>query len=108
MKKLIIAFITLVAFSSVSYADSRRHRVQNNHQNYQNNYRPNYQNNYRHHPHQHYRHNNSNGRWVAPLVGGLVVGGLGSYYYYNRPNRCWDEPIVDRWNRIVGYDRYCE
>ena len=86
MKKLFFSFITLVVFaSSVAYADYRKPRAY-------------------HYPQQ----NHSRGRWVAPLIGGMIVGGLGSYYYYNRPTRCWDEPVVDLWNRIVGYNRYCE
>ena len=85
MKKLTIVFIELMAFSSSAYADYRNNRTQ------------------------HYQHHNrSSGRWVAPLVGGMILGGIGSYYYYNRPIRCWDQPIVDRWNRLVGYDRYCD
>lgn len=50
MRRLIIALAATVAMTSISYADQYRHR------------------------HQRQYHNNNN--WVAPLVGGLVVGGL--------------------------------
>jgi hypothetical protein len=46
---------------------------------------------------QHQHHNRS---WVAPLVGGMVLGGMGYYGYqrYYQPQPvCWDE--------MVGYDR---
>jgi hypothetical protein len=72
-----------------------------------------------HHRGHHYQHNQHNSsRWVAPLVGGAIIGGVvGSLYnrnyyyeqprvyvqpepqYYVQPTTCYDVLVTD-------YDRY--
>jgi len=93
MKKYILAFVALMVLTIPAFADYRRHGHQG----------PSY-------AHRNHYHQPRVKNWVAPVIGGLAVGGLayGAYDYYNRrPRQCWDEPILDRWNRIVGYDRFC-
>lgn len=65
----------------------------------------------------------SGGGWVAPLVGGLIVGGVvGSvlsqpsyaspppvYVEQPRYRRCWEEPMFDRYTgRYIGDQRVCQ
>lgn len=57
-----------------------------------------------HRGHGHHRHN------IAPwIVGGAVLGIIGAGMYANqyqyRERACWDErqPVVDYYDRIVGY-----
>ena len=66
----------------------------------------------------------SGGGWVAPLVGGLIVGGMvgsvlsqPSYaapppvYYVEQPRyrRCWMEPVFDRYtNQYLGEQKICQ
>jgi len=50
------------------------------------------------------------GGWAAPLVGGLIVGGIiGGGYYYNRGwyTECRLEPVYDRWGNIVADQQVC-
>jgi hypothetical protein len=59
----------------------------------------------------HYQQHRNHGNWVAPLVGGLLLGGIvaGTYGYnrYYQP-QCWDEQIgYDRYGRSV-WQRYCQ
>ena len=68
-----------------------------------------------------YRRGNSGNNWVAPLVGGLIVGGIiagtmsqrpayGSQVYIDQPSyhtECRREPMFDQWNQLLGYQRRC-
>ena len=74
MKRTLIALATLIALTGSADAQHRNHR---------------------HHGHHGYR-----GGWVAPLVGGMVLGGMG-YYGYQR----YYQPQPDCWDEMVGYDR---
>ena len=57
------------------------------------------------------------GNWVAPLVGGLIVGGiLGSMaeqnqyqqpQYYQPQTFCRLVPVYDAWGNFVGRQRQC-
>jgi uncharacterized protein YcfJ len=54
------------------------------------------------------------GGWVAPLVGGMIIGGaIGAMsqprYYDEVPSHteCRREAIYDRWGNFVGYERHC-
>lgn len=68
----------------------------------------------------HYQHHRGGGGgWVAPLVGGLIVGGVvGSVLaqptpqyatpYYQQPVTCWEEFVgYNRWGNPV-YRRVCQ
>lgn len=62
-----------------------------------------------------YRGGGGGGNWVAPLVGGLIVGGvLGAIaqprYYQEIPayhTECRREPLYDQWGNFMGYQRQC-
>ena len=59
----------------------------------------------------HRHHSGHGGRgWAAPLVGGLIVGGIiGGGYYYNRGwyTECRLEPVYDRWGNIIADQQVC-
>ena len=85
MKRTLIALATLIALTGAADAQHRGHRNYSGHG---------------------YR-----GGWVAPLVGGMVLGGMGYYgyqrYYQPRPV-CWDEMVgYDRRGREV-WQRFCQ
>jgi hypothetical protein len=88
MKRTLIALATIIALTGAASADYRGHRGHHNRA---------------HHGHQ--------GRgYMAPLVGGLLLGGLGYYGYqqYQRRVQCWDEMVgYDRRGREV-WQRYCQ
>ena len=88
MKRTLIALATIIALTGAASADYRGHRGHHNRG---------------HHGHQ--------GRgYMAPLVGGLLLGGLGYYGYqqYQRRVQCWDEMVgYDRRGREV-WQRYCQ
>jgi uncharacterized protein YcfJ len=56
------------------------------------------------------------GGWVAPLVGGMIVGGIiggaiasqprynDDYYYHTE---CRRERVFDQWGNFIGFDRRC-
>jgi len=56
-----------------------------------------------------------NGGWVAPLVGGLIVGGIvggamAQPRYYEEPGwhtECRRERVFDQWGNFIGYERHC-
>lgn len=59
---------------------------------------------------QHRGHHGHHGHNVAPwIIGGAVLGIIGAGMYANqyqyRERACWDErqPVVDYYNRFVGY-----
>jgi hypothetical protein len=61
-------------------------------------------------------HGGGGGNWVAPLVGGLIVGGMvgalaSEPRYYPAPpayhTECRIAPVFDRWNNYVGERREC-
>jgi hypothetical protein len=62
-------------------------------------------------------HGGGGGNWVAPLVGGLIVGGiLGSMaeqqqyqqpQYYQPQTFCRMVPVYDAWGNYVGRQRQC-
>jgi hypothetical protein len=85
MKRTLIALATIIALTGAASADYRGHR---GHQN---------------------RSHQGRG-YMAPLVGGLLLGGLGYYGYqqYQRRVQCWDEMVgYDRRGREV-WERYCQ
>jgi hypothetical protein len=69
-----------------------------------------------------YNGGSRSGGWVAPLVGGMVLGGVlyglsqPSYaapppVYVEQPRyrRCWAEPVFDRYtNQYLGEQRVCQ
>ena len=64
----------------------------------------------------HYHHNGGGGNWVAPLIGGMVVGGvLGAIAseprYYPAPpayrTECRLVPAYDRYGYYMGDRREC-
>ena len=85
MKRTLIALATIIALTGAADAQHRGHH------------------NRGHHGHQ--------GRgYMAPLVGGLLLGGLGYYGYqqYQRRVQCWDEMVgYDRRGREV-WERFCQ
>ena len=91
MKKTLIALAAVLALTSAAQADGWNHRG-------------GYRGGYR-----------GGGNWVAPLVGGLILGGaLGAmaqprYYEQRRPlvNECWIQPVYDRYGRYIGDERVC-
>lgn len=56
------------------------------------------------------------GGWVAPLVGGMIVGGIiggamasqprynDDYYYHTE---CRRERVFDQWGNFIGFERRC-
>jgi len=85
MKRTLIALVTIIALTGAASADYRGHR---GHQN---------------------RGHQGRG-YMAPLVGGLLLGGLGYYGYqqYQRRVQCWDELVgYDRRGREV-WERFCQ
>jgi hypothetical protein len=71
------------------------------------------------HQHHHHHRGGGGGGWVAPLVGGMVLGGVlyglsqtPSYAtphpYYQQPVSCWEEFVgYNRWGNPV-YRRVCQ
>ena len=69
--------------------------------------------------HYHHHRGGGGGGWVAPLVGGMVLGGVlyglsqtPSYAapqpYYQQPVTCWEEFVgYNRWGNPV-YRRVCQ
>ena len=52
------------------------------------------------------------GNWVAPLVGGLIIGGMlgsmnGRYYQPSYHTECGWEPVYDAYGRYLGDQRVC-
>jgi len=96
MRKALIAGIALL--SMVTVAEAQQHR---------------------HHQHQHHHRGGGGGGWVAPLVGGLVLGGVlyglsqtpsyaAPHPYYQQPVSCWEEFAgYNRWGNPV-YRRVCQ
>ena len=72
---------------------------------------------YRHY----HQHGGGGGNWVAPLVGGLIVGGIvggalsqpryaAPPVYVEQPQyrrECWLEPYYDYYNRYLGDRKVC-
>jgi hypothetical protein len=64
--------------------------------------------------HEHY-HGGGGGNWAAPLVGGLIIGGmLGAMsqprYYQEQPayhTECRMEQMFDNWGNYIGNGRRC-
>ena len=95
MRKALIAGIALL--SMVTVVEAQQHR---------------------HHQHQRHHHHRGGG-WMAPLVGGMVLGGVlyglsqtPSYAapqpYYQQPVSCWEEFVgYNRWGNPV-YRRVCQ
>ena len=88
MKRIAIATIAILALTTAASADYRRN--------------------------QRYHGQGRGSNWIAPVIGGLLLGGAiaGSYGYYQRRPTCWNEPVY-AYNRrgdeiIVRYDRFCE
>jgi hypothetical protein len=86
VKKLLIAALTLsMLVPTVAMADGRQHRG-----------------GYHKNNHQHHQHNN---RWVAPLVGGVILGGIiaNRNYYYEQP-RVYVQPEPQYYIQPICYD----
>jgi len=87
MRKVAIGLALLIASASVAEAQHHRHRHHNNH----------------YHHHHHHKRNNNN--WVAPLVGGLIVGGM--LYGMSQPS--YAAPPQSYYPHQPYYGpRYCE
>jgi len=108
MRKLAIALAATIAMSTAAEANNWNNR--------------------RHHPRPHHHHNHNN--WVAPLVGGLVIGGLlmssqqnyyagpgygnvpayGGYGYRYQPvcQRVFVGSFWDGWRWVRQYDTICQ
>ena len=85
MKKTLIALATILALTGSASADGYYHR-------------------------RGYGGNN----WFAPLVGGLIIGGvvgaMAQPRYQELPpyhTECRPEPIYDRYGQFLGYQRQC-
>ena len=98
VKKLLIAALTLIMLvPTVAMADHRQHRG-----------------GYHNNKHQHY-HQQHNNRWVAPLVGGVILGWIiaNRNYYYEQP-RVYVQPEPQYYYiqpvcydiLVTEYDRY--
>ena len=92
MKKLLIGAMALSLMSTAALADGWHHR---------NGYGGGYR-------------GGNGGNWVAPLVGGLIIGGvLGSMNNrYNQPypayhTECETAPVYDRYGRYLGDEQRC-
>ena len=95
MRKALIAGIALL--SMVTVVEAQQHR---------------------HHQHQRHHHHRGGG-WMAPLVGGMVLGGVlyglsqtpsyaAPHPYYQQPVSCWEEFVgYNRWGNPV-YRRVCQ
>lgn len=71
--------------------------------------------------HRHYHHGGGGGNWVAPLIGGMVLGGAlyglsqprayaAPPVYVDQPayrRECWLEPQYDYYGRYLGERRQC-
>lgn len=69
---------------------------------------------YRGYHHHHYYGGGGGGDWAAPLIGGLIIGGvLGAMRqprYYDQPPyhlECHWQPIYDGWGNYLGNQRRC-
>jgi len=69
---------------------------------------------YRNRNHNDGGHHHGGGGWFAPLVGGMVLGGV--IYGLSQPSyaaqpayrtECRIVPMIDRWNNYVGERREC-
>jgi len=65
----------------------------------------------RNHRYEHRYEHRDNRDWVAPAIGGLIIGGIiaGSIAdqpdYYDQP--CQRIAVYDQWNRFLGYRTVC-
>ena len=67
--------------------------------------------------HRHDNRGRGGSNWVAPLVGGLIVGGVVGSMMQQRPayghqippyrTECREQPVHDTWNRFLGYEQVC-
>jgi len=65
--------------------------------------------------HEHYHGGGGGGNWAAPLVGGLIIGGmLGAMsqprYYQEQPayhTECRRQQVFDQYGNFIGYQRQC-
>lgn len=65
--------------------------------------------------HSHGHQQGGGGNWVAPLVGGLIIGGIvggamAQPRYYEEPSwhtECRRERVFDQWGNFLGYERQC-
>jgi len=86
---LLLASVTLLS-ATAAHADDWRHRGP----------RPGY----------------GGGNWVAPLVGGLIIGGMVGGAIASQPRledenyyhtECRRERVFDQWGNFVGFERRC-
>lgn len=106
MKKISLVLAAIIGMTTVAHADWYGHHR------YQGGYNGGYNGGY--------RHQNNGGDWVAPLVGGLIIGGMiGSMSQprvYNAPIYNDYQPQLVCYRRYIGtgyngypiYRRYCE
>ena len=86
MKKILLGTVALAMLAGPALADGR-------------------------HRGHHGGHGGRGGYWVAPLVGGLLLGGAGYYGYNHYRNsgytECRLESRFDRWGNYVGDVEVC-
>jgi hypothetical protein len=96
MRNLVLAFALMLVSITAAEAQNRHHRGYHTH--------------HYHKPHHHRPHSN---RWVAPLVGGLVLGGvaagIATHSYSGCPygTRLRRQEVYDQWGRYLGQRRVC-
>jgi hypothetical protein len=94
MKKLfVIICVSAALLATSSTAANAQHRPREYHTHYENH---------------NYRHGGGGGGWVAPLVGGLIVGGIIGGAMTEReqhPVVCWNRPVFDVYGREI-FDAY--
>jgi len=61
-------------------------------------------------------HSGGGGNWVAPLIGGLIIGGIVGGAIANQPRyddenyyhtECRREQVFDRYGNFLGVERHC-
>jgi hypothetical protein len=92
MKKFLIMSAAALTMAATAAEAQHRHR-------------------YHHHPAP--RHHHGNGHWIAPLVGGLIIGGVTAGIIANSHSGCpygtrpRYQDLYDQWGRYLGNRRVC-
>ena len=91
MRKFAIAIAAVISMTSVAHADWNGHR---------------------HHPPRHHYHGGGGNNWVAPLVGGMIIGGLfmnaqqNNYYRPQPQPECQNVYMGSFWNGFRWVKQY--